>query len=131
MKIGEVARAAGVSVDTVRFYERRGVLPAPARRPSGYRVFTPAAVERIRMARALQGLGLTLDEVVDALHAHDEGGTTCESERWRLEAVVARLDAKLAELQRARQAAARALEDCHNGRCRLTAAAMDDLGGPA
>jgi DNA-binding transcriptional MerR regulator len=122
MKIGQVARAAGVSIDTVRFYERRGILPAPARRPSGYRVFTPAAVERIRMARALQNLGLTLDEVIDALHAHDHGGATCESERWRLEAVVERLDARIAELRRARQAATRALEDCHNGQCRLTAA---------
>lgn len=125
MKIGQVAREAGVSIDTVRFYERRGVLPAAARRPSGYRVFTPAAVERIRMARALQDLGLTLDEVIDALHAHDQGGATCESERWRLEAVVERLDAKIAELRRARMAATRALEDCQNGRCRLTTATID------
>jgi DNA-binding transcriptional MerR regulator len=130
MKIGQVAREAGVSIDTVRFYERRGILPAPARRPSGYRVFTPAAIERIRMARALQNLGLTLDEVIDALHAHDQGGATCDSERWRLEAVVERLDAKIAELQRARQAATRALDDCQNGRCRLTAAAISDTGFP-
>jgi DNA-binding transcriptional MerR regulator len=119
MKIGQVAREAGVSIDTVRFYERRGILPAPARRPSGYRVFTEAAVERIRMARALQNLGLTLDEIIDALHAHDEGGATCESERWRIEAVLERLDAKIAELQRARQSAARALDDCRNGCCQL------------
>jgi DNA-binding transcriptional MerR regulator len=120
MKIGEVAREAGVSIDTVRFYERRGILPAPARRPSGYRVFTPAAVERIRMARALQHLGLTLDEVIDALHAHDAGDATCDSERWRLEAVVERLDKKISELQAARQATVQALDDCANGRCRLT-----------
>jgi DNA-binding transcriptional MerR regulator len=128
VKIGQVAREAGVSIDTVRFYERRGILPAPARRPSGYRVFTPAAVERIRMARALQNLGLTLDEVIDALHAHDRGDATCESERWRLEAVIERLDARIAELERARQATARALEDCQSGQCRLTAAAIGDLG---
>ena len=128
MKIGQVAREAGVSIDTVRFYERRGILPAPARRPSGYRVFTPAAVERIRMARAFQNLGLTLDEVIDALHAHDRGDATCESERWRLETVIERLDAKIAELQRARQATARALEDCQSGQCRLTSAATGYLG---
>src|ERR671914_504613 len=130
MKIGQVARAAGVSIDTVRFYERRGILPAPARRPSGYRVFTQAAVERIRTVRALQDLGLTLDEVIDALRAHDQGGGTCESERWRLEAVVERLDAKITALQRVRQAATRAPEDSHNGQCRLTAAAVDDPGFP-
>src|SRR5688572_8792507 len=100
MKIGEVARRAGVSVDTVRFYERRGVLPSAERRPSGYRMFSESTVERIRMARDLQDLGFTLDEIIDALQAHDDGGATCESERWRLEAVVDRLDARIADLRR-------------------------------
>ncbi|GAA4965604.1 DNA-binding transcriptional MerR regulator [Nonomuraea thailandensis] len=119
MKIGQVAREAGVTVDTVRFYERRGILPAAERRPSGYRVFDAAAVERIRMAKALQELGFTLDEVAGALSAHDQGGATCDSVRWRLEAVVDRLDAKIAELTRARHAAAQSLRDCHAGQCRL------------
>jgi DNA-binding transcriptional MerR regulator len=119
MKIGEVAQRAGVSVDTVRFYERRGVLPAAQRRPSGYRMFSESTVERIRMARALQDLGFTLDEVIDALQAHDDGGATCESERWRLEAVVDRLDAKIAQLRRARRNAIQTLEDCRAGHCRL------------
>lgn len=119
MKIGQVAQQAGVSIDTVRFYERRGVLPAPERRPSGYREFTAAAVERIQMARALQNLGCTLDEVIEALHAHDAGGATCDSERWRLEAVVERVDAKIAELQRVRQTTLDALQDCHTGQCQF------------
>src|ERR1044071_8069289 len=101
MKIGQVASQAGVSVDTVRFYERSGVLPSAQRRPSGYREFTESTVERIRTAKALQDMGLTLDVVIDALHAHDSGDATCDSERWRLEAVVDRIDAKIAELRRA------------------------------
>src|ERR687891_378201 len=68
MKIGQVADRAGVSIDTVRFYERRGVLPVPERTASGYRTYTPATVDRIRLARRLQQLGLTLDEAIDALH---------------------------------------------------------------
>jgi DNA-binding transcriptional MerR regulator len=120
VKIGQVAEQAGVSVDTVRFYERRGVLPAAERRPSGYRVFSESTVERIRMAKALQDMGLTLDEVIDALHAHDTGGATCQSERWRLEVVVDRMDTKIAELVRARQNTVDILEDCRAGRCRLT-----------
>jgi DNA-binding transcriptional MerR regulator len=119
VKIGQVAREAGVSVDTVRFYERRGVLPAAQRRPSGYRLFDSSAVERIRTAKALQDLGFTLDEVVDAVRAHEAGGATCDSERWRLEAVVARLDARIAELRRARRNAVATLNDCRAGRCRL------------
>ena len=57
MKIGQVATEADVTVDTVRFYERRGVLPTPERRPSGYREYTPAAVERFirEHARAIKG----------------------------------------------------------------------------
>lgn len=120
MKIGEVARAAEVSVDTVRFYERRGVLPAARRRPSGYREFPPSAAGRIRSAKALQDLGFTLDEVVDALRAHDTGDATCASERRRLEAVVARLDERIEQLQRVRDNAADCLEDCRAGCCRLT-----------
>ncbi|MFI7707466.1 MerR family transcriptional regulator [Nonomuraea sp. NPDC049480] len=119
MKIGQVASEAGVSVDTVRFYERRGVLPAAERRPSGYRIFDAAAVERIRFAKGLQELGFTLDEVVDALAAHDAGGATCDSERWRLEAVLERIDAKMAELAKARRAAVESLQDCRTGHCRF------------
>jgi DNA-binding transcriptional MerR regulator len=119
VKIGQVAQEAGVSVDTVRFYERRGILPAAERRPSGYRIFDATTVERIRMAKALQELGFTLDEVVDALASHDQGGATCDSERWRLEAVVDRLDAKIAELTQARHTATERLRDCRTGRCVL------------
>jgi DNA-binding transcriptional MerR regulator len=68
----------------------------------------------------MQELGFTLAEVVDALRAHDAGGATCDSERWRLEAVVERLDARIAELTGARRGALESLEDCRSGRCRLT-----------
>ena len=64
MKIGQVAEQAGVTIDTVRFYERRGVLPAPNRTPSGYRVYEASTVERIRFTRALQHLGFTLGEAI-------------------------------------------------------------------
>jgi DNA-binding transcriptional MerR regulator len=119
VKIGQVAEEAGVSVDTVRFYERRGVLPAAQRRPSGYRVFNHDTVNRIRTAKALQDLGFTLDEIVSALHSHG----TCETERWRIEVVVDRLEAKIAELEQARRNAMKTLEDCRAGQCKLKPAA--------
>jgi DNA-binding transcriptional MerR regulator len=126
VKIGQVAREAGVSIDTIRFYERRGVLPAPERRPSGYRMFTEATVERIRMARGLQNMGFTLDEVIDALRAHDAGGATCDSERWRLEAVADRIDARIAELRQARRHTMKILDECRAGRCRFAPAQGTD-----
>ena len=117
MKIGQVADGAGVSVDTVRFYERRGVLAAPERAPSGYRTYTIATIERIRLARRLQALGLTLDEVIDALHATDRGDASCESERWRLEAVLERIDTKMDELRAARREVRKVLAACERGCC--------------
>lgn len=126
MKIGEIADQSSVSIDTVRFYERVGVLPPPARTPSGYRDYTPDTVERIRLTRELQAVGFTLADVVDALAAHDAGGATCESERWRLEAALGRVDAKLAELRALRRRIVRAQEACANGRCMLATAARPD-----
>jgi DNA-binding transcriptional MerR regulator len=123
MKIGEVAAEADVSVDTVRFYERRGVLPAPHRRPSGYRDYSASTVQRIRMARTLQQMGFTLDEIIDALHAHDAGTATCEGELWRLEAVVERIDARIAELRRTRHTITTTIDECRAGHCRFSAGA--------
>jgi DNA-binding transcriptional MerR regulator len=121
MKIGEVAGRAGVTVDTVRFYERVGILPAPARTGSGYRDYEPGTIERIRLTRQLQAIGFTLTDAVDALAAHDAGGATCESERWRLQAVLDRVDAKLAELSALRGRIVLAQDACANGQCMFTA----------
>ena len=117
MKIGEVARESGVTVDTVRFYERVGVLPPSERRPSGYREFPLGTIERIRLTRELQAIGFTLSDVVDALAAHDAGGATCSSERWRLEAVLDRVDARIAELDALRARIVFALDACDAGSC--------------
>jgi DNA-binding transcriptional MerR regulator len=122
VKIGQVATQADVSVDTIRFYERRGVLPPPKRRPSGYREYPGSTVERIRTARALQHLGFTLDEVIDALRAHDGGTATCAGEMWRLEAVVDRIDARIADLHATRRAVTATIADCRAGHCRFSPA---------
>ena len=122
MRIGELASRTGVSIDAVRYYERRGVLPRADRTDAGYRVFADADVARLDMVRYLQALGFTLDEVVDALQAHDRGGATCESEQWRLDAVRERIDTKIADLKRARRLIDRTLAACRSGRCGLTSA---------
>ena len=123
MKIGEVARRADVTIDTIRFYERRGVLSPPSRRPSGYREYTDETVERIRLARKMQSVGLTLDEVIDALSAHDAGRATCESERWRLDSALERVDARIADLKALRREILSARTACEKGRCGFVTAA--------
>jgi DNA-binding transcriptional MerR regulator len=119
MKIGDFAEVVGVSIDTVRFYERRGVLRPAPRTPGGYRTFVQRDVDRIRLARQLQQLGFTIDEVVDALAAHEGNGATCTSERWRLEQVRSRIDAQMGALKRTRRLIQEAQAACDAGRCQL------------
>ncbi|HVS64375.1 MAG TPA: MerR family transcriptional regulator [Thermoanaerobaculia bacterium] len=119
LKIGDVAKAAGVGVDTVRYYERRGLLPAAARRESGYREFTDATVERIQFAKGLQSLGFTLDEVVSLLKSVDAGTADCKSEKHRFELVLARVDQKIAEFKDVRRRLVKTLTRCESGECVL------------
>lgn len=76
MQIGEFARRAGVNVQTVRYYERRGLLPEPERRASGYRQYTPAALERLQFIRRAQELGFTLNEIDELLQLRTDPQTT-------------------------------------------------------
>jgi len=121
MKIGELATRAGVSVDTVRFYEKRGLLPAPERRASGYRTYSDEAVARIRLVKFVQGLGLDLNEIGDVLGMLDQGTASCENQRPRLKAVVDRLDRQIAELVNSRARIAGFLGSCGSGDCALAA----------
>lgn len=121
MKIGQVASEAGVSIDTVRFYERRGVLPRAARTATGYRVFAQDAVRRIKVVRKLQELGLTLDEIGGVMAASQDNGATCESQRWRLRASLDRIDTRIADLIRLQGEVRGALAACESGSCGLLA----------
>jgi DNA-binding transcriptional MerR regulator len=119
MRIGQVAAESGVSIDTIRYYERRGVLPSPHRTSAGYRRYDGSTVSRILLARRLQGLGLTLDEVASALHDQDEGHASCQTQRWRLEAALERIETRIADLVRLRGDVRAALAACEAGTCGL------------
>ena len=119
MRIGELSTRTGVSIDSVRYYERRGVLSKAPRTASGYRLFSEDDVTRLVFVRQLQDLGFTLDEIVDALQVHDRGGATCASERWRLEAVSVRVDERIATLKATRRLLDRSLRACERGECRF------------
>jgi len=128
LKIGDVARRAGITVDAVRFYERRGVLPLPARRASGYRQYSEATIERIRFAKALQALGFTLDEIADVLRAVDAGVASCERERPCFETVLARIDEKIGELSAIRRDLVATLKRCRDGSCTFLEQARETNG---
>jgi DNA-binding transcriptional MerR regulator len=125
MKIGEFADVVGVSIDAIRFYERRGVLRPAPRTAGGYRTFVQRDIDRVMLARQLQRLGLTIDEVVDALAAHEGNGATCTSERWRLEQVESRIEAQIAALRHTRRLIQDTLAACDAGRCLLVTDTSD------
>ncbi len=77
MRAGEVAKEAGVNVETLRYYERRGLLPEPSRRPSGYRDYAPDSVDLIHFIRHSQDLGFTLreiEELIELRHSRSRSG---------------------------------------------------------
>ena len=117
MRIGQLARRAGVTPDAGRFYERRGVLPRPRRRASGYRVYDATTLEQLRLVKSLQSLGLSLEEVVEATKLIQSGEVTCASAGSRLESVLVRLDDKISELLRTRERLADVLSACRQGSC--------------
>lgn len=102
MKIGELAQQAGVPIDTVRYYERQGLLPEPERQPSGYRRYRAADVLRLRFVRRAKGLGFTLEEIRELLALSSRREDDMGSLKAAAEQKLMGIEAKLAELVRIR-----------------------------
>src|SRR5215813_14958417 len=100
MRIGAAAEQAGVNVQTLRYYERRGLLPRPPRRVSGYRDFPDDAVRVVRFIKRAQDLGFTLDEVDELLRLRRQAARDKTRIRAVAERRIAQIDQKVAELER-------------------------------
>jgi len=115
MQIGTVAEQAGVNVQTLRYYERRGLLPRPPRRSSGYREFPDDAVRIVRFIKRAQGLGFTLHEVQELIRLRNDK----RRDRARIRAVaekrVRQIDRKIVELQAMKKALTHLLHCCRDG----------------
>ena len=98
LRVAELAAAAGLSPDTVRYYERAGLLPPPARTPTGYRSYDTAAVDRLQFIRGAQRLGLTLRDIADLLAVRDTGVCPCEPAEQLLRRRLDELDAEMTRL---------------------------------
>ncbi|QDU26665.1 Mercuric resistance operon regulatory protein [Anatilimnocola aggregata] len=118
LTIGQVAREAGIGVETVRFYEREGLLELPARRASGYRQFEPDAVARLRFIKQAQRLGFTLREIRELLSLKLNPGATRAQVRQRALDKVTDFDRRIADLKRMKKALAPLIEAC-DGRGKL------------
>ena len=99
LRVAELASAVGVSVDTVRYYERAGLLPEPARIASGYRNYDTGAVDRLHFIQGAQRLGLRLADIRHLLAVRDTGTCPCEPAEQLLRRRLAEVDTEIARLE--------------------------------
>jgi MerR family copper efflux transcriptional regulator len=112
LTIGQVASRAGIGVETVRFYERQGLLEEPARKDSGYRQYPKEAVARLRFIGKAKELGFTLKEIKELLSLRLDPTTSCADVKRRAEEKIADIEAKIATLQRMRRALVKLTKEC-------------------
>jgi DNA-binding transcriptional MerR regulator len=107
VRVGEVAERAGVNVETLRYYERRGLLPEPERLPSGHRRYDEETVRFLRAIKEAQSVGFTLTEIGEYLGAARRSGSPSETLRVRMAAKIDEIDSRIAGLRRMREELAR------------------------
>ncbi len=109
---GELAKEGGVNLETVRYYERQGLLPKPPRSPSGYRLFPPDSVRRVRFIKRAQELGFSLKEIKELLALRVSTSSTASDVRKHAEAKVADIEEKIQTLRAMKKALARLTATC-------------------
>ncbi|MBI3185134.1 MAG: MerR family DNA-binding protein [Myxococcales bacterium] len=112
LTIGSVAKAAEVGVETIRFYEREGLIAEPPRRASGYRQYPPQTVRRVRFIRRAKDLGFTLKEVGELLSLRVDPSTACPDVREMTRAKIQHIEQRIAELSRMREVLERLARAC-------------------
>lgn len=110
--IGKVARVTGVGIETIRFYEREGLIPEPPRRNSGYRQYPPATIDRVCFIKKAKGLGFTLAEIKGLLSLRVGSKTTCADVRRKAMQKIKEVDAKISDLKRIRKALNQLTNQC-------------------
>src|SRR5690348_3986902 len=112
LTIGAVARRVGVAIDTIRYYERDGLLPEPQRRASGYRSYGDGAVTQLRFIRRAKDLGFTLEEIRELLALSADRQRGVKAVKQRAQRRLADIEARIAELERVRAGLAELIEAC-------------------
>jgi MerR family copper efflux transcriptional regulator len=115
LTIGQLARRAGVGIETVRFYERQGLLPKPPRTPSGYRQYSPEALGRLAFIGRAKGLGFALREIAELLALEASPEATCDDVKVKAQGKLTEIETQLANLTRVRDTLRGLVGDCHGG----------------
>ena len=112
LTIGKVADMSGISVETVRFYERKGLIEEPPRKESGYRQYPVDTVNRLLFIRRAKELGFSLEEIKDLLHLKIDPSSTCEQVKAKAEEKIASIEEKVNALNRMKEVLLQLTEDC-------------------
>jgi MerR family copper efflux transcriptional regulator len=112
MKIGEIAKRSGIGIETIRYYEREGLLLEPERRPSGYRKYDESTVERLEYIRRAKDLGFTLAEIRELLELSFTAHAGCNHIRQRAEAKVADIEGKIRSLKQMKRSLDKIVQLC-------------------
>lgn len=113
LTIGQVATRAGVGIETVRYYERRGLLQEPSRRASGYRAYTEDAIERLRFVRRAKDLGFTLEEIRELLDLRSAPDARRADIRKRARTKLTAIESKIHDLTAMRNSLESLIAVCH------------------
>ena len=110
--VGQLAKKANVNLETIRFYERRGLLPEPLRNKSGYRQYSIKELRRTEFIKRTQSLGFSLQEISDLLSLRVESGKTCGDVKQRVKVKLIDIEEKIETLQRMKEALLRLETNC-------------------
>jgi len=116
MTIGQLAERTGVGIETIRYYERRSLMPEPPRTPSGYRKYGQEAVRKLLFIRQTQELGFTLKEIAELLELSVHPGASCMDVEGHAEHTIERIDRQISELRRMKKALNALTRACREGR---------------
>ena len=112
LTIGQVARQCGVGVETIRFYERKGLIAQPGRPESGFRTYPHDAVQWVRFIQRSKALGFSLCEIKELLSLRVDSKSTCDEVKGRAEAKIADIEQKIAHLQEMKRALVKLTAAC-------------------
>jgi MerR family transcriptional regulator, copper efflux regulator len=112
MKIGEVAKRSGIGIETIRYYEREGLLQEPERRPSGYRQYHESTLQRLEYIGRAKALGFTLAEIRELLELSFAAPSGCDHIRQRAEAKITDIEGKIRSLQQMRRSLRKIVDRC-------------------
>ncbi len=113
LAIGKVAQQVGLQIETIRFYEKRGLIEDPPRSPSGYRRYPEEIVDRLRFIVSAKQLGFSLAEIEDLLKISGQSDPTCSEVETRLQEQIAAVEERIRALQRVSQTLTELVQQCH------------------